>query len=74
VGASLRYLKKNRSIVSRLATPGGYDPLELLGPLSDSVVALGIEDLHVFTFNQVARTAQWRTDAIDNAHSLAPLD
>lgn len=70
VGASLRYLKKNRSIVSRLVTPGGYDPLELLEPLSDSVVSLGIEDLHVFTFNQVARTAQWRIDAIDNAHSI----
>jgi methylenetetrahydrofolate reductase (NADPH) len=60
IGASLRYLSKNKSSVSRLVGPGGYDPMELLSAVSPSAEELGIEALHVFTFNQVAATNAWR--------------
>lgn len=60
VGASLRYLTKNKSSVSRLVSPGGYDPMELLSEVAGSIGELGIEALHVFTFNQVASTNAWR--------------
>jgi methylenetetrahydrofolate reductase (NADPH) len=63
IGASLRYLRKNRAVVSKLAAPGGYDPMQLLAPLAPKFDTLGIEALHVFTFNQVANTAAWR-DAV----------
>lgn len=60
VGASLRYLRKNRAVVSKLAVPGGYDPLELLGGMSAEFEPLNITALHMFTFNQVANTVQWQ--------------
>ena len=60
IGASLRYLSKNKSSVSRLVSPGGYDPMELLGEVAPVAEELGITALHVFTFNQVAATNAWR--------------
>ena len=60
IGASLRYLRKNRAVVSKLAAPGGYDPMDTLQPLAGDFENLGITALHVFTFNQVANTAAWR--------------
>jgi methylenetetrahydrofolate reductase (NADPH) len=60
VGASLRYLKKNRAVVSKLATPGGYDPMDALVPLTNQFEQLDISALHVFTFNQVANTVAWQ--------------
>ena len=60
VGASLRYLKKNRAVVSKLAAPGGYDPMDALIPLTDQFETLDIAALHVFTFNQVANTVAWQ--------------
>lgn len=60
VGASLRYLSKNRRSVSRLMTQRAYQPDQLLRPLADDVDTLGITGLHLFTFNQVAATEEWR--------------
>ncbi|MCY3805483.1 MAG: methylenetetrahydrofolate reductase [bacterium] len=60
IGHSLRYLRKNRRAVGRLMTVPHYDPNDLLVPLSAHTSALDIRELHVFTFNQVAATADWR--------------
>jgi len=60
VGASLRFLKKNRSTVARLFSPGGYDPNKLLGPLAGDLESLEVDGLHIFTFNQIAATEAWR--------------
>lgn len=60
VGASLRYLRKNRAVVSRLAAPGGYDPMDMLAPMARQLDSLNISALHVFTFNQVANTVAWQ--------------
>ncbi|MDE0653674.1 MAG: methylenetetrahydrofolate reductase [bacterium] len=62
IGQSLRYLRKNRRAVARLMTVPHYDPNDLLVPLSAHAADLGIRELHVFTFNQVAATAAWRED------------
>ena len=40
--------------------PGAYDPDVLLMPLANELEQVGIEALHVFTFNQVAATEAWR--------------
>ena len=37
------------------------DPADLLIPLSEDMLNLGVEGLHVFTFNQVEATNDWRT-------------
>ena len=60
IGASLRYLRKNRAVVSKLAAPGGYDPMDMLVPMADDFDRLDIAALHVFTFNQVANTVAWQ--------------
>jgi len=60
VGASLRYLKKNRAALTKLISPGQYDPDEILMPVVEQLAPLGVEALHVFTFNQVDRTDAWR--------------
>jgi methylenetetrahydrofolate reductase (NADPH) len=60
IGASLRYLRKNRAVVSKLAAPGGYDPMDMLAPMAAELTTLDIAALHVFTFNQVANTVQWQ--------------
>ena len=71
IGASLRYLRKNRAVVSKLAAPGGYDPMEMLRPLAREFDALHISALHVFTFNQVANTTAWRGAVIGEARPAA---
>tara|TARA_B100000700_G_scaffold325984_1_gene436249 strand:- start:1209 stop:2087 length:879 start_codon:yes stop_codon:yes gene_type:complete len=65
VGASLRFLRKNRSTVTRLFSPGGYDPNKLLAPLSSVLEPLGISGLHIFTFNQIEKTEAWRRSTLD---------
>jgi methylenetetrahydrofolate reductase (NADPH) len=60
IGSSVRYVKKNKGIMGRFFTPGGYDPTKLIAPLSKAGAELGIEGLHVFTFNNVDATAQWQ--------------
>ena len=56
VGASLRFLRKNRTTMTAMLAPGGYDPTELVAALADDAVALGIAGLHAFTFNASAAT------------------
>ena len=60
IGASLRFLSKNRSTVMQLMAPGGFDPTDLVVALADDAEALGIEALHSFTFNAVADTRAWQ--------------
>ena len=61
IGSSVRYVKKNKGIMGRFFTPGGYDPTKLIAPLSKVADDMNIEGLHLFTFNNVDATAQWQT-------------
>ncbi|MCU1361729.1 MAG: Methylenetetrahydrofolate reductase [Ilumatobacteraceae bacterium] len=60
IGSSMRYVKKNKGVLGRLFSPGGYDPTKLIVPLSKLAGALNIEGLHLFTFNNVKETAAWQ--------------
>lgn len=64
VGASLRYVQKNGSILGRLFSPTGYDPSALIGPLSKQGEEFNIEGIHLFTFNNVEATAKWQQKAL----------
>lgn len=64
VGASLRFLKKNRTAVTKLLSPGSYDPDDIVVPMTNDLEALGVTGLHVFTFNQVASTEHWRQSVL----------
>jgi methylenetetrahydrofolate reductase (NADPH) len=67
IGASMRYLSKNRSTVMHLMAPGGYDPTEMVVAFADDAAELGIEALHSFTFNAVADTRAWQEAIVDGA-------
>ena len=60
IGASVRYLSKNRSTVMHLMAPGGFDPTDMVVAFADDAEQLGIEALHSFTFNAVADTRAWQ--------------
>lgn len=64
IGSSLRYLRKNTGAIMRMFAPKGYDPSKLINPLSRKADELGIEALHVFTFNSVQTTAEWQRNAL----------
>ena len=58
VGNSMRFLTKNLGAVTRMMT--GYNPSLLIDKVAPSAEELGIEALHIFTFNAVDRTAAWQ--------------
>jgi len=67
VADATRFMRSHGSTILHLGTPGGYDPdrlLERIGPmLSDP--ASNVEGLHVFTFNQVRETEEWRRQLLE---------
>lgn len=66
VSESARFLSKNKSVFARIATPGGYSPERFIERLSVATQdpAAQVDGLHLFTFNQVAKTHAWREDMI----------
>jgi methylenetetrahydrofolate reductase (NADPH) len=62
VADSARYLKKNKSMVGHLMRGGSFGPDAFLEALAPTLVdrAAQVQALHVFTFNQVANTADWQ--------------
>ncbi len=63
IGQSLAYLRKNRKAITSMMTTAHYDPNDLLLPLSRDLLDHDVQGLHVFTFNQVAATNEWRLAA-----------
>jgi methylenetetrahydrofolate reductase (NADPH) len=59
IGASLRFLSKNRKSITKLMTTSHYDPMELLDDVLPHADRLGITGMHLFTFNEVGKTAAW---------------
>ena len=59
-----RFAAKQSGLLARLLRPGGYRPDGLVRDLAPILAdpAAGIRGLHLFTFNQVDRTAAWQRD------------
>jgi methylenetetrahydrofolate reductase (NADPH) len=64
---SARYLRKQRRLAFRLLRGGSYGPDSLLEGLAPTLVdpIADIRALHIFTFNQVAQTAEWQRRMLD---------
>ena len=66
VGESTRFLAKHKSTFARLAAPGGFtgqrflEECALVAAKPESL----IEGLHIFTFNQIAQTEEWRQELL----------
>jgi methylenetetrahydrofolate reductase (NADPH) len=67
VTESARFLAGHTDWLLRLGTPGGYNPVRLLDRTGATLAdpASSVEGLHIFTFNQVRQTEQWRRSLLD---------
>ena len=67
VAESARFLAGHTEWLLRLGTPGGYSPDRLLERTGATLAdpASAVEGLHVFTFNQVRQTEQWRRSLLE---------
>ncbi|MCA1782353.1 MAG: methylenetetrahydrofolate reductase [Dermatophilaceae bacterium] len=68
VGESLRFLRKQGSVFARIASPGFSTDrfVHRVAALATNET-LGVEGLHVFTFNQVEVIEAWRRRMLDEA-------
>jgi len=64
IGDSLKYLRKNVGAVVKMMTTVSYDPNDLLMPLSADLLDFNVTGMHMFTFNQVQATNDWRQQVI----------
>ncbi len=62
LGQSARFLAKQHSMFWRFFLPSGYRPDRLVERLAPTLgqPGHGLQGLHLFTFNEVARTEAWR--------------
>lgn len=67
VAASAKFLAKNKSLAGKLVRPGGYGPDKLLVDLAPHLAdpLANIHGFHVYTFNRVDATEQWRLQMLD---------
>jgi len=68
LGQSARFLQKQKSLLWRFLTPGGYHPRRLVRRLGDAVTRTGnnVQGLHIFTFNELAGTEAWRQEMLSS--------
>jgi methylenetetrahydrofolate reductase (NADPH) len=66
VGQSVRYLSKQHGFVGNLLLGRAYEPADLLTEINSrtSFPMLGIEGLHLFSFNQIEATVDWQARII----------
>lgn len=65
VGQSVRFLSKQHGLVGNLLLGRAYEPMDLLLALGKEISFddLGIEGLHLFSFNQVDIALDWLSRA-----------
>lgn len=65
VGDSMKFLRKQKGVFARLALPGFSSTrfVQRVGALAAND-QLGIEGLHLFSFNQVAKVESWRQELL----------
>jgi methylenetetrahydrofolate reductase (NADPH) len=73
VGESTRFLVKHKGTFARLAAPGGFTGERFLEKVAAALAPpeMLAEGLHVFTFNQVAATEEWRRDLLERLTTKA---
>ncbi len=76
VAESARFLAGHTDWFLRLGTPGGYRPDRLLDRIGGTLFspASAVEGLHLFTFNQVQQTEEWRRSLLGRLAGRAGHD
>jgi methylenetetrahydrofolate reductase (NADPH) len=67
LGQSARFLRKQQSLLWRFIVPGGYNPSKLVKQLGTTMPKArgNIRGLHIFTFNELAKTVAWHRELLD---------
>ncbi len=62
VGGSVKFLRSNLGVVRAYARPGRFTPEDLLESIGDALANphAGVRGVHIYTFNQVETTEEWR--------------
>lgn len=70
LGQSARFLQKQRGLLGKFFSPGGFSPNQLVGSLADNLPGSGtnIAGLRLFTFNDVAGAESWRQKTLATLH------
>jgi methylenetetrahydrofolate reductase (NADPH) len=71
LGESARFLRKHGTLFARLFLPGPFSPdrlIEGLGPTLGDPEGK-VRGFHIYTFNEVKKTEEWRREAIDRLGS-----
>jgi methylenetetrahydrofolate reductase (NADPH) len=73
VGTSVRYLAKQHGLIGNALKGGAYQPESLLLRMGDAITSeeLGIERVHLFSFNQVDPTVQWQQRIVGSPAAAA---
>lgn len=73
VGDSVRFLRKQRGVLTRIALPG-FSSTGFVRKVAALAAdeGLGICGLHLYTFNQVERVEAWRRQQLDALEPLHP--
>jgi len=68
LGQSARFLRKQQNLLWRFLMPGGYHPTRLAKRLASAVTETSnnVRGLHIFTFNELARTEAWRQELLSS--------
>ena len=72
---SARFIGRHPSWILRFWVPGGYSPDRLLDRAAGVLAASssGVAGLHLFTFNQLQQSEQWRRAALERTGIDKPL-
>ena len=67
VGASLKFLSKQKGMFWRFFVPGGYSPNKLIRGLKPAIGSSdnNLEGFHIFTFNELEGTETWRKKMLE---------
>jgi methylenetetrahydrofolate reductase (NADPH) len=71
---SARFITRHPGWILRLWVPGGYSPDRLLDRAAATLAApgSGVAGLHLFTFNQLQQSEQWRRAALERTGTGNP--
>jgi len=74
VGQSVKVLKKQKGLMSRMLTSRPYRPDDLLTGIQAHLGEpdLNIPGFHLFSFNDVERTERWRQETLDKLNGGIP--
>lgn len=66
LGDSAKFLRKQKNMFWRFFLPGGYSPNKIIAGLKPALTSAStVQDLHIFTFNELKATEAWRRQMLD---------